>query len=303
MAVEYTKWMKTFKGFAPAVEKCTDAAFDKCLERVRANEALIVQGEQALAEAAVKAANEGADIKDIKGLLKLKPIVDAIGDIDLAVVGTETLTKEYDALYKNGETLQASLEKMKAEIAKDLKSRSKSSESRNDIIDLQEAVEFELKRVGLVLGRNPLNKIHADVRTYRKNLIQNATTVLAKAENTAKTSLKRQVKHKYLDLKNLNKLRSTVVALSATVKSSCEAAVKAYGTSREKAATEMGTAKDALGKAAEIVKSFEDVFKVNERDIDKSPDGDKIKSERALMGKALENAEKLFGVVNNKLVF
>jgi ElaB/YqjD/DUF883 family membrane-anchored ribosome-binding protein len=298
MAVEYTKFLKTYTGLKDDIADCTLAEEDKQFAKVDNASGQCGTGENFISEAVVVAVEEGYDKSNHAKLMTHPKVKQAIVDLNKQFDILEARIKDYDAWTGRMQDLQADLQDLSSKMAKDLKSRSKSSESRGDIETLKKKVDGHLKDVAEVLK---VTDHIAFKRKYASNFNAAVTQALQNPVGLTKASMQKLEKHKYLELRNLNKARGSAMAQFKSIQASCTEALKTGSESPETAANHLKAARKTLGEVTSFVENYLAVFKKNAKDINESQDKDAILKVRDLMEKGVAGAKDLCDKVAKKL--
>jgi len=286
MAKEFEKFQAEHKKLLAALKKTTPEEAAKAHKRIGISLGNCWEGEDYLRESLAKMRKEGETSTKLGDLQKNKHFKDGLGTWNTAI---NMHQKEVDALMGlcgDAKGLQAKLDKLEADITKDLKKRSKSSESKKDIEALHETVQkqiADLKKAAAYEGKlNPAQKL------YAKNFKRTLDKILKEDPDAQSKKLDATELPQLLVDRNLKKFKTQVEKLAKSVQTSCAAALDKSQTDLKAAAPDLKAAAADVKKMHAIVAKYQQVRKKFPGAIKDSKDSKKIAAQLDTFDKLLE---------------
>ncbi len=217
MSVEYEKFKKTYAGFKADLADCTVDFGEKVYVKVDYVFGQVGVGENFLAQA-VQAAIEkdGVDREDIGKLMTHPKVKEAIVAINATSNTLSARLKDFDAYIARMDKLGDELEKLEKAMAKDLKSRSKSSQSREDIVTLHKKVSEDLDRARKVV-KTTFARVAPYQREQGSSMAASIRQIMTNSASKAKSGDSVMEQHKYFNERNLKAARGKLMTMFRTV--------------------------------------------------------------------------------------
>lgn len=301
MSVEYEKFKKTYAGFKSDLADCTSDFGVKIYTKVDYVYGHTTRGEKFLASAVQSAVeDDGVDRSNYGKLMTHPKVKEMIVALNTTANTLDERIKDFDAYIKRMTDLGDGLEKLDKAIAKDLKSRSKSSQSREDIVALQKKVADDLQRARVVV-KETSGRMAKEMRTYGKDLAEVIKEIMSNSAASAASGNNLVEQHKFFNERNLKAARGKAMTLFRQVQAACTEAIKLVDTSKEDALGKLREADFALSEVTTFVGDYEKVFRkhmkmLTHRDTSKFP-----LEVRELMLKGVEGGKKLYGTAAERL--
>jgi hypothetical protein len=302
MAVEIEKFRKTYTGLVKAMKECTFAVGDNSRKRIEVAAGQCGSGENFLLEAANHAVSDGVTQTDLGAMMKHPKVKEAITNLNTATNFLAKRIEEHQAFFGTCLEVKSGLEKLSADMAKDLKSRSDKSESKKDIQELKETVDKDVKTVQSAYEK--VMGVHPSYQAQVDDLAKIIKEKLSAPIKNIQYSVDKLERHKFLNAKILNHNRGKVVTLFKVLKQHCDEVTA-------KAESDLPAARAAMTKAGTtyeelvvLVGEYRTVFAKSEKDIKGNEAEESIIKIRDIMYRAQEAAEKLYqttmGFLQNK---
>jgi ParB-like chromosome segregation protein Spo0J len=301
VSVEYEKFKKTYAGFKSALAECSSDFGQKVYTKVDYVFGHTLRGENFLAQAVQSAVeNDGVDRSDICKLMVHPKVKEAIVAMNVTANTLDERIKDFDSYIKRMTDLGDDLEKLDKAIAKDLKSRSKSSQSRDDIVALQKTVVEDLQRARTVV-KETSSRIAKEMRSYGKDMVGEIRQIMSNSASKAKSGDSMIEQHKFFNERNLKAARGKAMTLFRQVHAACTEAVKLADTSKENALEQLKVAKGALSEVTAFVEDYEKVFQKHMKILTNRGSSPFPLEVRDLMLKGVEGGKKLYGTAAERL--
>ncbi|AHD03059.1 hypothetical protein [Leisingera methylohalidivorans] len=253
MAKELEKFKAEHKKLAAGTKTYTTAEGAKLKKRVGISLGNAWEGEDYFRESLAKARKDGVESKKLADLQKNKSFKDGLTTWNKAV---DIHQKELDAMLgfcSNAKAHLAKLDKLLADIGKDLKKRSKTSASKKDIEALQDKLAKETAEVKKAAQYE--GKLNAAQKFYAANFQKTVARILKESDESQDKKLDATELPQLLVDRNLKKYTNQVGVLAKAINAHCVSAI-------EKAGQDLKAAVPDL-KAAEA--KYKDLKKINDQ--------------------------------------
>ncbi|WP_411352901.1 hypothetical protein PNH50_09335 [Leisingera aquaemixtae] len=274
MAKELEKFKAEHKKLAAGTQKFTAAEGEKIKKRIGISLGNAWEGEDYFRESLAKARADGVTSGKLADFQKNKHFKDGMTTWNKAVDIHQEEVSAMTAFCGEAKAHLAKMSKLAADIGKDLKKRSKTSDSKKDIEALQDALDKEM--AGVKKASEYEGKLNAMQKLYAANFQKNVAKILKeKPDSHDKKKDATELPQLLVD-RNLKKYTNQVGLLVKAINAHCGAAIDKAGQDLKAAVPDLKAAAAKFKDLKKINDQYQTVQKKFPRAIEDSKDKKKL---------------------------
>lgn len=274
MAKELEKFKAEHKKLAAGTQKFTAAEGEKIKKRIGISLGNAWEGEDYFRESLAKARADGVTSGKLADFQKNKHFKDGMTTWNKAVDIHEEEVNAMAAFCSEAKAHLAKMSKLAADIGKDLKKRSKTSDSKKDIEALQGALAKEM--AGVKQASEYEGKLNAMQKLYAANFQKNVAKILKETPDSHDKKLDATELPQLLVDRNLKKYTNQVGLLVKAINAHCGAAIDKAGQDLKAAVPDLKAAAAKFKDLKKINDQYQTVQKKFPRAIEDSKDKKKL---------------------------
>lgn len=274
MAKELEKFKAEHKKLAAGTKKFTTAEGDKIKKRIGISLGNAWEGEDYFRESLAKARADGVTSGKLADFQKNKHFKDGMTTWNKAVDIHQGEVDAMTAFCGEAKAHLAKMSKLAADIEKDLKKRSKTSDSKKDIEALQGALAKEI--AGVKKASEYEGKLNAMQKLYAANFQKNVAKIMKEKPDSHDKKLDATELPQLLVDRNLKKYTNQVGTLVKAINAHCVAAIDKAGEDLKAAAPDLKAAAAKFKDLKKINDQYQTVKKKFPGAIDDSKDKKKL---------------------------
>ncbi len=227
MGKELTKFEAEYKKFAKVRSDCTSVKATQISIRIKAAHSNLIEGFYATAEGVATAQSKGIFGTKIEDYLKEKEVLNALKGVKKLQADLLNEVNDLGDFAQIAKTGTQMLEKLNKSISKDLKSRSKKSDSKPDIEKIQNKVNADIVDLGKVIKIQ--RGIPSLYGTPDKEYKMQIDRIMKQSPKELKKGKDDTLLPRKLDTRIIRKYLNTSMARYKSLATHCDSSVKIAG--------------------------------------------------------------------------